>query len=510
MQSNNKRIAKNTALLYLRQFISMIISFFTVGIMLNALGEVDYGINNVVGGIIGMLSFLTGSLASGSQRFLAYDMVSKDKVELNKTFCAISYSYIILGLVVLFLAETIGLWFLNYKMNIPSDRMIAANWVFQSTVIQFVLGFLTAPYMSVVIAREQMNIFAYVGMSDVVIRLLIVYLIVICPFDRLIFLSFLGVIVSLLQQFFYIWYCKSHYEEATLHLFLDIKKVRDLLSFSGWNVIGYISSMLSIHGINILLNLFFNPAVNAAQGIAYRINAAIVSFSENFFAAVKPQVTKSYASNDINRMHALIFFSSRFSFYLMLIFCIPISLNVNNILLIWLGTPPLYTEIFIQFVLIRIIVDVFSLPLVAGIQATGRIKYLQLTVSVIYLFILPVAYLFLYLGYPPDSTMWVHNIFILIALGPRLYICKKEYNLPVIKYLKNIILRCFSVAILIYFVTYHIVRYIPDDKNIISLVASLLFSGSLTILLIGLLGVSKLERKQIYDIFKSKLLYNKL
>ena len=504
--TNNKRVAKNTLLLYARQLFSLVISLFTVRIVLNTLGVEDYGIYNVVGGIVGMVSFLTSTLTGASQRFIAYDLAKGEKEQLNRTFSMIAISYYIIGFVAVVLAEVIGVWFLNTHMNIPSERMVAANWVLQFSIIQFALAITCAPYMADVVARERLDVFAYVGIVEVLLRLIVVYFIVISPIDRLITLSALYFLIETTKRMYYQVYCRKHFDEAKVHFIWDGKRMKELLSYSGWNAIGAGANICRSHGINILLNIFFDPVINAARAVAYQVNNAINTFVQNFYFAVDPQIIKNYAVNEMKEMHNLIFLSSRLAFYLLLLLCIPVSLNIDPILTLWLKNPPDYASIFVQFVLINMVVEVFSHPLSIGVSATGNVRNFQIVVSGIYLMILPIAYVVLALGGPPESTLLVNAAVVLLCLLPRFYFCKKQYNLPVRSYFFKVIVYPFIIGVICYVSSYFFVSIIADGQSLLRLLLAALAAFVVTFAIIAMFGISKDERKFALSIVRKKLL----
>lgn len=496
---NNKTVAKNTLFLYGRQLFSLVVSIITAGITLNVLGVTDYGIHNVVGGIIGSVSFLTRTLSAGAQRFLAYDMVRDDKKVLNHTFCSITMTCYIMGAVVFLILETAGVWFLNTHMIIPKDRLYAANWVLQFSIFQFVLGATTAPFMSVVIARERMGVFAYVGVIEVVLRLLILYLIIISPLDKLITLSFLGFFVSSGIRVYYQWYCNRHFEESHLHLIWDKKLLKEILSFSGWSVLSVFADTCRRDGTNVLINMFFNPAINAARGIANQINMAVMSFAQNFMTAVNPQITKTYSASYYERMHSLIFMSSRLSFYLFLVLCIPLVLNIDQILVLWLRNPPEYTSIFVIFVIINSLVEILSYSLNAGVVATGIIKFFHIAISSLYLLILPVSYVFLSWGYPAVSTLWINSVIVLLSYLPRLYFCKKLFGLSVKAYLLDVMLRTFLVGIICFAICYYINEYIADGESLFRLFLASMMTFVVSIVIVYIVGIKQSERGVVHQ-----------
>lgn len=500
---NNKRIAKNTLALYFRMILTMIVSLFTVRIVLNTLGVVDYGIFNVVAGIVSMFSFLSGTMASASQRFFSFEIGKNNPKKLKGTFSAMVIIYAAIGLVIILGTETIGLWFLNYKMVIPPDRLIAARWVYHFSILSFVMSIITIPYQAVIIARERMKAYAYISIIEVLLKLLIVYLLLIFSFDKLKLYALLMFSATVIVTFIYRTYCKNKFQEAKFNILIDKQMFLEILSYSGWNIIGSVSVALRDQGVNILLNLFFNPVVNAARGIAFQINAVLLNFTNNFYTAVRPQITKSYASGDLKYMRELVFQSSKFAFYLMMFLSIPLLLETEYILTLWLKNLPQDVIIFSQLVIINSLVEVMNLPLVSAIQATGQMKLYQTTVSVILLLNLPVSFVFLKMGFPPEITMIISIIISLISFIPRLIICQKTTQIPAILYFKNVFLKNLTVFTFTFIIPLLISFIIHDGFIRLTIICfSEIISGAL---IVYFLGLTKIEQEHL-----KKLVINKL
>lgn len=324
---NNKRIARNTLLLYFRMLFLMIISLYTSRIVLNALGVEDFGIYNVAGGVVAMFSILSGSLSAAISRFITYELGKNNVLKLKTIFSSAITIQIGLGIVIAFFAETIGIWFLNTQMNIPIERMTAANWVLQFSIITFIINLISVPYNAVIIAHEKMSAFAYISIFEAIGKLLIAYLITISPIDKLIFYAILMCGVAIAIRLLYGYYCKRHFDECRFHFIWNKQIFQQIFSFAGWNFIGASSAVLRDHGGNIIINLFCGPTVNAARGIAFQVNNAIQGFVSNFMTALNPQITKSYAAKNYTYMMTLIFQGARLSFYMLLLLSLPIIIN---------------------------------------------------------------------------------------------------------------------------------------------------------------------------------------
>lgn len=445
---NNKRIAKNTLLLYVRMLFTMAVSLFTSRVILNTLGVEDYGIYNVVGGIVTMFSVLSGSLSSSISRFITFEL-GKGNIERLKTIFSTGVN-IQLGMSVLIIivAEAVGIWFLNTKMNIPADRMVAANWVFQCAILTFVLNLLSVPYNAAIIAHEKMSAFAYISVVEVSLKLIIVYMLMISPFDRLETYAVLLLLVGAVIRFIYGYYCKRHFEECTYHFVLDKPVLKEMTGFAGWNFLGNGAYMLNTQGVNILMNLYFGVAVNAARGVATQVDAALKQFVNNFTTAVNPQITKSYAQGDLDYMHKLVCRSAKFSAFLMMFFAVPIILETNTILTIWLKTVPDYAVIFLQWIIISSFMDtVLANSLVTTMFATGKIKRYQIIVTTVGCLVFPLSWIAFKLGFEPQVGYILYFIIYTILLFVRLYLLKDMVKLPVMMYIREVLYKLAPVIV---------------------------------------------------------------
>lgn len=445
--ANNKRIAKNTLLLYIRMFVIMAISLYTSRIVLKALGVEDFGIYNVVGGIIAMLGVLNGSMAVSTQRFLTYELGTGNKTKLEQNFSMCFTIYLLLALVFLVLAETVGLWFLNTHMTIPDNRIIAANWVYQFTIISSVFSLLTNPYNAAIIAHEKMNVFAYVSMGDAMLKLVIVYLLLVIDFDKLIVYSALILCIQLFDMALYFIYCVRHYDETHYKFFWDKALFKELFFYSGWNLFGSMCGIAKGQGLNILLNMFFNPSVNAARGIAFQVNNIVSQFFSNFYTAVRPQITKYYAQNDLENMFNLVFRSSKFTFYLILLISLPLLIESPFIINLWLGQLPEYVVPFMRLIIIVTAIDATANPIMTTCHATGNIKLYQSLVGTIIILNLPISYVVLTMGASPTSVFIVSVVLSSIVFFVRLWVVQRLVRFPIKEYLLDVCGRVILVAI---------------------------------------------------------------
>lgn len=393
VKSNSERIIKNTLSLYIRMILLTIISLYTVRVILQVLGAENYGLYGVVGGIVTMMSFFTGSLANASQRYFSIGIGRNDWKEVNRYFSVNFSIYLIFSIVVIFLGETAGLWFVLNKLTIPLGRMNACIIVYQLSIITFIVSILNAPFQALLVSDENISIYAYISIAEGIFKLINVYLLKIIPLDKLIVYSILQAVVSLIISSFYILYSLKKYK----YLKINIKETskndfKEVFSYIGWNLIGALGSIGKGVGTNIVMNLFFNPAINAARSIAFSINHVVISFAQNFMKAVNPQITKKYAVND-NNLIELIFSSSKIAFSLLFIIILPLILNIDGVLSLWLGNSvPKYSTYFTILTLIDALCLTLTDSLATVIQATGKIKYYQMTAGILNLLNLPLAY----------------------------------------------------------------------------------------------------------------------
>ncbi len=503
---SNKRIAKNTILLYVRMLLLMLVSLYTSRVVLSTLGVSDFGIYGVVGGIVAMFTFINNAMATGTQRFLTYELGRGDQVRLRKVFSMSVNIHLLLAILVLLLAETVGLWFFYAKMVIPAARLTAAFWVYQFSVLATLVMILSVPYNAVIIAHEKMSAFAYISIFEVVAKLLIVYLLLFSAWDRLIYYSALVLLVQLTVRFIYSYYCKKHFPESTYRWEPDRQLFREMVGFSGWNFWGNCAAMAFTQGLNLLLNMFFGPVVNAARAVAVQVQSAVFQFSSNFQVALNPQITKSYASGQWDYMHSLIFRSSKFTYLLLFVVSLPVFLKVDYILALWLKEVPPYSAIFLRLILCVTIVDAVANPFMTAAAATGRVKKYQTLVGSILLSILPISYVVLKFGGQPYSVFVVHLCVALIAFVVRLYVVRPMIRLSVSAYVQQVLFPLLAFTL---------VGVIPpacynwySDDSFLSLVLVVLLNICSTVLFGYFLALSKSEkafvRQKLQILFPNK------
>lgn len=500
LASNNKQIAKNTLLLYFRMLLTMLITLYTSRIILNALGIEDYGIYNVTGGIVSMLSIFSGTISNAISRFLSFEIAHNNKNELIKIFSTSLNILILISILCIIIAETTGLWFINNKLNIPIGRLNAAHWVLQSAIIAFIINLINVPYNSVIIAHEKMSIFATISIIDVILKLIIAYSINMIPKDPLVTYSILLILQSFIIRFCYFIYCTNKFQECHYVFSINKELIQKISNYIGWTFIGAISFVMKGQGINILLNIFCGPVINAARGISYQVNNAIYGFSSNFMTALTPQITKSYASQDFKRMEELICYGSKFSSFLLLIISMPVICFTNYVLHLWLLTVPQYTESFVKLILISSIIEALALPLHYGIQATGKIKQYQLALSAIQIANFPISYYYLYKGSEPETTIIIAIILSILGLGARLYFLQRLCNFSLITYW-NKVLRPMCLIITFCTITYNISSF-SNIKTFSTFLISSIFMICINIIFLYFIGCSKQERLTINQYIK--------
>lgn len=484
----------------------MAVSLYTSRVILHTLGVEDFGIYNVVGGVVSMFSVISGSLSSAISRFITYELGKGDKDKLIRIFSSSVTIQIGLGLIILILAELVGVWFLNEKMNIPDGRMYAANWVFQLSILTFVINLVSVPYNAAIIAHEKMSAFAYISILEVVAKLAIVYLLIISPIDKLIFYAVLMTTVALMIRFVYGYYCKRHFEECTYHFIFDKELLKKMFGFAGWNFIGAASAVLRDQGGNIVINLFCGPAVNAARGIAYQVNNAISGFVNNFMMALNPQITKSYASGNRDYMMTLIYQGARLSFYILLLLSLPVIINAHYILTLWLKIVPEHTTLFVQLVLIFAMSESISNPLITAMLATGKIRNYQIVVGGLQMMNLPISYVLLRLGCIPETVLIVAICISQCCLAARLYMLRGMIGLSVKQYLSKVYFNVLIVTVLSAILPYIIFYYL--NETFFSFILVCIVSVISTCIVIYYIGSNKQERQFILS--KVKAIRSKL
>lgn len=505
MNEKSKRLVKNTFFLYVRMFFLMFISFFSTRIVLNALGASDFGIYNVVCGFVAMLTFLSGALGNATQRFLSYELEKKNLDQLTNVFFQIKRMYFALSLFVLLLGETIGLWLVNAKLNIPLDRMSAVCVIYQCSIISTILTLLSVPYNALIIAHENMKIFAVVGMFEGGAKLAIAFVLIWYAKDRLVLYGIALAFVAVVIRFFYYYYCKRFYLETRTHdVSYDFNKIKEIGTFAGWSLFGSISTMANSQGINMIINIFFGTIVNAARGISYQVDSAVRSFISNFQTALNPQIVKAYSSGNIEEMHSLIFLGSKMSFFIMFVLTIPIIVNLDYILPLWLANVPDCTKIFTQLILINSLVVTFSGPLSIAAQATGKIRGYQMFMGSFLLLNLPIAYILFHIGYPAYYSILISIIIESFLLFMRLLFLKRMIKLQISVYFGKVL--CPSLSCVLLCVPLCI--FFSDClklQTFCNFVVSFTSSFLISCFIVFFVGLSKNQQFRLLDFIKLRL-----
>lgn len=504
ISDNNKRIAKNTLLLYGRMAIMMFVGLFTSRVNLASLGIQDYGIYNAVGGVVAMLSILSGAMAVAVSRFITVGLGKGDEERMKVIFSTSVIIQIMMSAIVIFVAEIIGVWFLNTRMVIPADRISAANVVFQCSLITFAINLLSVPYNAVIIAHEKMAAFGYISILEALLKLLVAYLIYVSPFDKLDVYAILLCLVALLIRLIYGVYCKRHFSETIFKFVLDKNLVKEMFGFIGWAFLGNGVVVLKDQGINILLNLFCGPVVNAARGISMQVNNYVYSFVQNFMTAVNPQITKNYAQKDIVYMHKLIIRSAKFGFFIMMILVLPLCANIDYVLNLWLVKVPAHTNNFVTLVLIYSLVGTFSVPLLTGVLAEGNIKNYEINLGITYFSNFIAAYFILDAGVKVEWVFVLNIFFELIVLFILLLQSKRKYSLPIGRYTIECLIPCISVLGLCTFIIY--ILKLVNANNIFIFIVDTIIIVAICFITVATFGVSRNERQYLIKIIKSKII----
>ena len=505
--TNNKRIAKNAMALYFRMILITCVGLYTSRIILKVLGVNDYGIYNAVGGIIAMFNIIRGSLAASTQRYITYGLGKNDHTYLNKVFSTSVIIHICLAILIVLLAETIGLWFLYNKMIIPEERMVATFWVYQCVVASSVIMLISIPYNALIIAHEKMGIYAKISIFEAFAKLFIVFLLQFVTYDRLIVYAFLLVMVELSIRVWYTMYCKKNYKESNVIYQIDKSLIKEIAVFAGWSFFGNAAYITYTQGLNILLNTFFGPVVNAARGIAIQVQSLTHQLVTGFQTAINPQITKSYASGNLTYMHSLIFRSCKFSYYLILLISIPIIVETDTILRVWLGDYPENTVTFIRIILLTTLINSMANPLITAVKATGKVKKYESIVGGLMLTILPISYICLRLGYPPYSVFLVHLTIEIIAQNIRVLIVGKSLKFSFWKFFFNIQFRIIFITILASILPLYLHHI--SDGTIIASIAICTISVVCSAVVIAIFGLNKNERNTILHLISKKILKKK-
>ncbi|MEE3484351.1 MAG: oligosaccharide flippase family protein [Bacteroidales bacterium] len=497
MPSSTSRIAKNTLFLYFRMLLTMGVSLYTSRVILEALGVADYGIYNVVGGVVAMFGILSGSLSAAISRFITFELGKGNLDRLKRIFSTSVNIQIILIAIIVVLMETIGLWFLNYKMVIPEDRLVAANWVFQFSMVTFAINLLSVPYNAVIVAHEKMSAFAYISIVDCVLKLIVAFVIAYNPFDRLVYYGLLIMIVGLINRSIYAIYSKRHFEEATYSFLLDKDLMKEMLGFAGWNFVTSANHMLNNQGVNMLINVFFGVVFNAARAVAVQVENAVVSFVNCFTTAVNPQITKCYATGEYDNMYKLVCAAGKYSYFLMLMLSLPLIFEADTVLNIWLKNVPEKAVLFVQLSLVLGMMDSIGSSGYTACMATGNLKKYTIVIGIIGAFEFPLTWILFFSGFAIESTYYVYILVKVCVLVARMFLLNELTGLKPIMYIKEVFWPIFRVTALSIIPLLLIGHYVEQSY------LRLLFTVAVGVAMVGgtsvFVGMNSHERNFVLD-----------
>lgn len=500
--TTNKRVAKNTIFLFMRTIIIMGITLYTSRVILSVLGVDDYGIYNVVGGVVAMLSFLSGAMVQASQRYLSFAQGEGNIDNQKKVFSTSILIHATIAIVVLIIMETIGLWYVNTKMVLPPERLLAANAIFQFAILAFICRILVVPFNASVVAHERMHIYAYISIADAVMQLLLVLLLKIVPVDKLILYGGFMFGVAVFNWTLYFLYCKFNFRECVYIKTRDWNLFKEMLSFASWAFLGGFGFIARDNGVNLVINAFCGPAVNAARAVAYQVTSAVQTFVASFQQALNPQITKRYAAGNVDSMMDLVKIGSKYTGLALIVCCTPIIIRSDYVLKLWLGTVPDYAPQFLQLALIMSIISSMGNALNTAMQATGNLKLFQIVVSIIMCIDVPLAYLLLRSGIDPYMVICISIITSFICLIAKLLLLRKLVSFSVMMFAGEVIIRSMAVGVVGYGIINYISKSIPVSFVgflLLCIITLLVYSA-----VILALGTNKSERTLIRNIFKIK------
>lgn len=494
---NNKRIAKNTLFLYIRMLLVMAVSIYTTRVVLDILGVTDYGIYNVVGGVVAFLGFLNSSMANAVQRFLSFELGKGDLRKTNHIFCISMIAHIGIAIIIFIALELIGPWFIKNYMDIPIERLSAALWVFQCSIITTVFSILQVPYNALIIAKERMGVYAWISIVEVFLRLLIVYILLYVGFDKLKLYAVLQMMITIGILVCFQMSCRLNFVESQFHFVKDRNTLREIASFASWNLIGEFGWAMTNQGVDIVLNIFCGPVVNAARGISNQVNGAVMRFINNFQVALNPQIIKSYSIGEYKEMEKLVGRGTRFSYFLLLFLSLPLILEMDYVLNLWLVDIPYYAKTFCQLILVYSLVSIITNLLAQVVRAYGKIRNYQVATAVVQLLNFPLSYLCLFLGFSPVTTIIV-AIFIQIIIGiQRLYFVRKLVNYDIVHFIKSDIYTIFNVTICCILLPVLFVNICP--VSFFRFIGTTIISCLSISAFVFMMGIEKSDRKKIIN-----------
>lgn len=510
-QIDNKRLAKNTVVLYARSFFVLILSLFTSRITLQALGVDNYGINSAVGGVIGMFHLVSGSLSKSISRFVTFELGHGDKDKLKKIFSTAINIQLGIGAIIILLGETVGVWFLNTQMNIPEGRMYAANWVLQCALWSFFIGLTQTPYSACIIGHEKMKVFAYFNITDTVLRVINVLLLYISPFDKLITIAILGFVVSVSMRMAQRIYCSRKFEECHYQFVFDKSLMKEMTGFAGWSFLLNTTWIFTNQGVNILINIFFGVSFNAARSLAHKIEGIVKRFTADFTVALNPQITKSYAAGEIDEMNKLICRGTRFTYYLMFVLSLPLIFEAYYAMYIWLGMVPDYTILFYRLSMVATLITLIGGTGFTACMATGDIKWYSIIMTGLSCMIFPLTWIAYKMGLAVEWSYIIYiGIYTIINIV-RPFIMKRLWGFPVMMFVKEAILPIFWVTI-ISLIFPSIIYFNMEQSFLRAVLVSIvsLVSGFTAVYTVGINKAERtMLRNKIREIINEKILQKK-
>ena len=500
---NNKRIAKNTIFLYFRTILILLINLYMSRVILDNLGVTDYGVYNAVGGVIAMFSVVSGALSSSISRFITFELGRGNSERLHTIFSTSVTIQLFIALLVVLLSEPIGIWFLNTHMNIPVDRLIAANWVLQCSLATFCINLIAVPYNASIIAHERMSAFAYISVLEAALKLLVAFMLPILLFDKLIVYAVLLVGVALIIRFAYGIYCKRNFQECRYQFIYDKNLLKEMTGFAGWNFLTNTAYIFNTQGVNILINLYFGVTLNAARGIATQVEGAVMQFVNNFTMALNPQITKSYAQGNKQDMFRLVCLGSKFACFLMMFFAIPLIFEANYILSLWLKNVPSHTVAFVQLSIIAAIIDRMGITCTTACLATGKAKDYTIWVSIAGSLMFFLTWICFFTGCPPESAYVSYMVTYILVNVTRWVMMKRLLNFPIMEYVKEVVVKVIFTVPFAIAIPYMVIRLM--EPSFVRLLVICVVCTLSTAISICFLGLKRTERKTLVVQIQSKI-----
>ena len=497
--SNNKRIAKNTIFLYIRMFFMMAVTLYTSRVILEVLGIEDYGIYNVVGGIVVLFTFVNNSMVMSTQRFLNYELGRHEQQGASRVFSASLTLHLFIAMLTFLLAESVGLWFLYNYIKYPPEREFAVLVTYQFSILTTCANMIRAPYNAAIISYERMGFFARISVIEAIAKLAIVYLLAVSPWDKLISYAFLMFVVVFSITFCYYLYCKRSFPIGRYNYFWEKSLYKRLASFSGWSLFGGMANTAASQGLNVLMNIFFGVTANAAMGVASQVNTAVYNFVANFQTAFKPQIVKSYATQEREYFMDLIIYTSKYSYFLLFIICMPLYVCCEEVLSVWLTNVPFYAVSFCKLMLIVSLLEAIQGPLWMSVQATGKIRNYQLLIGGMILCNLPIGYVFLKLGFPPNIVLIIKIVITVLILIIRVIYINRLFSFPTVRFIREVLVKISIVTLLSSILVIFLPIQIDTISSILAVVCILFVINCLLILAVG---VSNKERLLIINQIK--------